>query len=78
MPSRVIVAVLICFVSVSTAEQSNKDDMGRDLRNMFLITPANSSHPKLTSFVADRYPNLGNGAGFKPPAFECLDGEFVE
>ena len=32
----------------------------------------------LTSFVGDRYPNLGNGAGFKPPAFECLDGQFVE
>ena len=78
MPSRVIVAVLICVVSVSTAEQSNKDDMGRDLRNMFLITPANSSHPELTSFVADRYPNLGNGAGPKPPAFECLDCDFVE
>ena len=30
------------------------------------------------SFVADRYSNLGNGAGFKPPVFECLDGEFVE
>jgi hypothetical protein len=25
---------------VSTAEQPNKDDMGRDLRNMFLTTPA--------------------------------------
>ena len=32
----------------------------------------------LTSFVADRDPQLGNGAGLKPPAFECLDGEFVE
>ena len=37
----------------------------------------NSPDPRLTSFVADRYPNLGNGAGFKPPAFECLDGDFV-
>ena len=31
-----------------------------------------------TLFVADRYAELGNCAGFKPPAFECLDGEFVE
>jgi hypothetical protein len=31
-----------------------------------------------TSFVTNRYTNLGNGAGFKSPAFECLDGEFVE
>src|SRR3954447_16462029 len=33
---------------------------------------------KLTSFVTDGYPNLGNSAGLKPPAFECLDGEFVQ
>ena len=31
-----------------------------------------------TSFVADRYADLGHCVGLKPPAFECLDGEFVE
>jgi len=60
MPSRVIVAVLICVVSVSTAEQSNKDDMGRDLRNMFLTTPAekigmqsSSEHPRVWGVAVD-------------------------
>ena len=33
---------------------------------------------ELTSFVGDRYPNLGKSAGLKPPAFECLGSEFVE
>jgi len=38
----------------------------------------NSFRPKLISFVADRYPNLGNGTRFKPPAFESLGSQFVE
>ena len=29
-------------------------------------------------FVTDRHANLGNGAWFEPPAFEGLDGKFVE
>ena len=52
--------------------------LARAVADLVPRTYRNSSDPKLTSFVADRYPNLGNGAGFKPPAFECLDSEFVE
>ena len=36
------------------------------------------AEPDISSFVADRYADLGNCSWFEAPAFECLDGEFVE